>query len=153
MLIFRVINYNSSSDFNESIILTNEVFMNLIAITIATVSNFLLGGLWYSLLFGKLWQQESGTTFEQIKSNASTPYIYAFIFSLLAAVGFNYLVIEPVSLVHNLTLGLIIGALFVATSLGINYQFAGRSTKLFLIDAGFHITRFIIYALVFWFIR
>lgn len=51
MLIFRVINYNSSSDFNESIILTNEVFMNLIAITIATVSNFLLGGLWYSLLF------------------------------------------------------------------------------------------------------
>ncbi len=126
--------------------------MNILAIALATISNFVLGGLWYSLLFGKIWQKEANISFEQIQSNPIRPYFIAFICSLLAALGFDYLVANSASLENNLILGLIIGG-FVATSLCINYQFAARSIKLFLIDAGYHVARFIIYAIIFWYIQ
>ena len=44
--------------------------------------------------------------------------------------------------------GLAVGAGLIAASLGINYQFANRSTKLWLIDSGYHTVQFCIYGLV-----
>jgi hypothetical protein len=44
--------------------------------------------------------------------------------------------------------GLLAGAAIVGASFGINYQFAGRSTKLWLIDSGYHTAQFCIYGLV-----
>ena len=41
--------------------------VNILAVLIAAVSSFLLGGLWYSpALFGKAWQREVGLTDEQL---------------------------------------------------------------------------------------
>ena len=113
--------------------------MNILAIALATVSNFLLGGLWYSLLFGKMWMRESALDPEKIQCHSKKPYFIAFICSFFAAVGFDYLVSNSPSLEHNLIIGSIIGVLLVATSFCTNYQFAARSTKLFLIDAGYSI--------------
>mgnify|MGYP001792400874 CR=1 FL=1 len=44
--------------------------------------------------------------------------------------------------------GLIVGVCWVATSFGINYLFARRSLKLWLIDAGYHTLQFALYGLV-----
>ena len=44
--------------------------------------------------------------------------------------------------------GLLVGAGFVAASFGINYQFAQRSFKLWLIDSGYHIVQFMVFGLV-----
>ena len=44
--------------------------------------------------------------------------------------------------------GLLVGAGFVAMSFGINYQFANRSTTLWLIDGGYHTVQFAIYGLI-----
>jgi len=126
--------------------------MHILALTVATVSNVVLGSLWYSLLFGKMWQQAEGISDEQIKAQGTTPYIFALVCSFLSAVGFNYLVMNSISLENNLFIGLIVGIL-VAASMCINYQFSGRDNKSFLINAGYHIARFVIYALVFWFIK
>lgn len=43
------------------------------------------------------------------------------------------------TIVGGAKLGLLVGAGFSATTLGINYLYAKRSFKLFLIDAGYHI--------------
>ena len=126
---------------------------NVLAIAIAAVSNFLLGGLWYSLLFGKTWQQEAGVSNEKIKAHGSTPYIFSLVYSVFAAIGFNYLAMYSTSLLGNVILGAVVGVLLVATSLGVNYQFAGRSNKLFLIDAGYHVAQFLVYSLVFWYVH
>jgi len=40
------------------------------------------------------------------------------------------------------------GLCWVATSFGINYLFAGRSLKLWLIDGGYHTLQFTLYGLV-----
>jgi hypothetical protein len=126
--------------------------MNIVSIIVAAASSFLLGGIWYSILFGSLWQKEVGLTCDQLKSHGVKPYIVTGIYSLIAAFAFYYLVMNSVSLSYNLIIGFIVGIL-VATSLGTNYQFAGRSTLLFLIDAGYHVARFVLYALIFWFIK
>ncbi len=128
--------------------------MQIIAIIASALSNFLLGGLWYSpVLFGTIWQKEQNLSCEQLKSHGITPFIFSLIYSVLAAIGFNYLVMNSTSLSNNLIIGLIIGILLVATAIGTNYQFSGRTNKTFLIDAGYHVARFIIYALIFWFIK
>lgn len=127
--------------------------MNILALAAAAFSNFLLGGLWYSpLLFGNLWQKESGISPQEIKSQGGTPYLFALIYSFVSAIGFSFFVEHSLSLNQNLIVALITGSLLVAPSLGTNYQFSGKSMTTFFIDAGFHITRFVIYALVFWYL-
>jgi len=128
--------------------------MQTVAIITATLSSFVLGGLWYSpLLFGNIWLRESNYSCEKGKSHGVMPYVCSFVFSLLAAIGFNYLVMNSTTLYNHLIIALIVGVLLVATALGTNYQFADRSNKTFLIDAGYHVARFVIYALIFWFIN
>ena len=44
--------------------------------------------------------------------------------------------------------GVLVGAGIVAASYGINYQFANRSTTLWLIDGGYHTVQFVLYGLI-----
>ena len=41
--------------------------LNWLAIVIAAVATFMLGGLWYTALFGKAWQRAHGYSEEQCK--------------------------------------------------------------------------------------
>lgn len=51
-------------------------------------------------------------------------------------------------LIRALKAGALAGFGFVAVSFGINYQFAQRSFKLWLIDGGYHTGQFLIFGLV-----
>ena len=44
--------------------------------------------------------------------------------------------------------GFVVGLFFVAMSFGINYAFAQRSVKMWMIDAGYHIAQFSLYGLI-----
>jgi hypothetical protein len=48
----------------------------------------------------------------------------------------------------GIALGLKVGALFVAASLWVNYTFANRGMTLWLIDAGFHVVRFVLFGII-----
>jgi hypothetical protein len=120
--------------------------VNWLAILVAGVSCFLLGGLWYSpVLFGKVWQREAGLTDERLKnSNMAMIFGFAFVLSLLAAWNFaNFLGPRP-SLVFGTAVGFSAGLLWVAGSFGINYLFERKSLKLFLINGGYHTLQFTI---------
>ena len=124
--------------------------VNWIAIVIAALGSFLLGGLWYSpALFGKAWQREVGLTDEQLKrGNMARIFGLSFVLALLAAWNFaNFLGPRP-SLALGLGAGASAGLLWVAGSFGINYLFERRSLKLFLINGGYHTLQFAIIGLV-----
>ena len=124
--------------------------VNILAVLIAAVSSFLLGGLWYSpALFGKLWNREAGRTEEEQKmKHPGRVFGVAFVFSLIAAWVFaSWLGPDP-QLNDALVKGLAVGAGFVGASFGINYQFANRSFLLWAIDAGYHTAQFLLFALV-----
>ena len=123
--------------------------VNWLAVVVAAASAFVLGGLWYGPLFLKTWSREAGIAVDSNKRHPAAVFGGAFLLSLLAAWAVAALIgrAEP-SLLFAVHVGLLAGVCFVATSFGINYLFAGRSLKLWLIDAGYHVLQFTLYGLV-----
>ena len=123
--------------------------VNLFAVCAAALSSFLLGGLWYSpRLFGARWQREAGDSRKLGERHPARVFGLSFVFALIAAFAYAVLVPQPSSVAAAGIQGLATGAGLVAASFGINYQFANRSTVMWLIDAGYHTAQFGIYGLV-----
>ena len=122
------------------------------AIALAAALSFLWGGLWYShALFGKVWIRESGYD-ELQQDHPGKVFGVAFLFSIIGACALAYLCIdlhgENFSLYQALRTALMGSVGFVAVSFGVTYQFAQNSFKLWLIDAGYHIGSFSVFAVV-----
>lgn len=124
--------------------------VSVLAVIVAAASAFLLGGLWYSpIVFLKVWSRESG--FGDTPPKGGHParvFGVSFLFSLLSAYVFAMWLGPNPELGHAVQRGFIVGIAFVAASYGINYQFANRSFKLWLIDARYHVFQFALYGLV-----
>ncbi|MDJ0911109.1 MAG: DUF1761 domain-containing protein [Woeseiaceae bacterium] len=114
--------------------------LNWLAIAVAALSAFALGALWYGPVFGKAWQSLSGLTDEDIQQgHPALTYGGALVLNMIAAFAMGMVMqLHPSpDLASGLNVGLLIGLAFVATSFGINYLFAGRPLRLYLIDAGY----------------
>jgi hypothetical protein len=124
--------------------------INYLAVVVsALVGVFGLGGLWYSpALFGNLWNREAGVTKEMKKGHPGVVYGMALFMGLISAAAMDMLLGHTTSVTHGIVTGIWIGVSFVATSFAINYGFGGRSTKLFAIDASYHILQFAIYGAI-----
>jgi hypothetical protein len=121
--------------------------INFFAVVVAATSAFLLGGLWYSpMLFGLLWAREANQPAQQ--GHPARVFVVAFVFALISAVPFAYWLGPDPSLENALRFGVLAGGFLVAASFGINYQFARRSSLLWLIDGGYHVAQFGLYGLI-----
>lgn len=123
---------------------------NIPAVIVAAASSFLLGGLWYSpKVFGAAWNRENGNSPKGPEGAGHPARVFgvSFVMSLIAACAFAAWLGPAPALKTALLSGLIVGAGFVATSFGVNYQFAARSTKLWAIDGGYHILQFLLFGL------
>jgi hypothetical protein len=117
------------------------------AILIAALSSFLLGGLWYSpVLFGNAWNRENGGV--PAPGHPARVFGISFLFSVVAAYAFAWWLGPTPTLHEGLHAGLLAGGGLVATSFGINYQFAQRSLRLWLIDGGYHLAQFLLFGLI-----
>lgn len=124
------------------------VAVNYWAVLAAAASAFVLGGLWYSVLFGKVWSREAGVT-EAMARQGHPAKVFggAFVLSLFAAYAFaTFLGTTPWK--EATLYGFTAGLFWVATSFGINYLFAERSFKLWLVDGGYHTLQFTLYGLI-----
>lgn len=124
--------------------------VNIFAILLAAISAFLLGGIWYSpKVFGKIWQREAGYINKDDKTGHSfLVYLLTFLLSLIAALLFGLSLGHKPTVIYGATAGLIVGLCWVSASFGINYLFARRSLKLFLIDGGYHSLQFVLYGVI-----
>ena len=118
--------------------------VNYLAIIAAAVAAFVLGGLWYSpALFGKAWQREVGLSDEELKrGNMARIFGTALVLSLIASFVFALFLGPRPSMPLGIGAGFAAGLCWVASSFGMNYLFARRSMRLFLIDGGFHTLQF-----------
>lgn len=118
--------------------------LNILAILVATLSSFLLGGLWYSnILFGKPWMKETGLTEEKVNSG-NMPKIFSLAFLATLFIAFNLaMFLGPESTLYTgMFYGFLAGFGWVAMAFGINDLFEQRSFKLFAINAGYHMLSF-----------
>jgi hypothetical protein len=120
--------------------------VNWLAVVLAALGAFVVGGLWYGPIMGRRWMVAIGLSEEQIKAG-NMPVIYggAFLFSLLMswtlAHSFATYATELDFMTKVLTgFGVAIG--FVVPAMGVNYLFSLKSKALFFIDAGYWVLFF-----------
>jgi hypothetical protein len=120
--------------------------INLWAVLVGIIASGVLGALWYSpLLFLRAWARAAG------QEPAQGPSVYAItlLTAIIAAVAFGWWAGPEPSLEEAVLDGLVVGLFFAAPALGLHYAFAGRGLKLWLIDGGFQVARFVLLGLVF----
>ena len=117
--------------------------VNYLAVLVAALSAFLVGGLWYSALFAKPWMRANG--FTEADARSGNP---ALIFggSLVLALVIAFILVLFLGPARDLAIGvsagLMAGAFWVAAAFGITYLFERKPLKLFLINAGYHVVAF-----------
>jgi len=113
---------------------------------IAAVAAFLLGFLWYTALFGKAWQKETGVTDEQAQSGMGITHGGAFLMMIVIAFGINIIVNlhapEDQTFVHGGFHGLLTAVFYAIPAMVIHYLYQKKSFKLILIDGGYLILFF-----------
>lgn len=115
--------------------------MQYLEILIAGIAAFLLGFAWYTALFGKMWQAETGITNEQAQQNMALTHGTAFLMMLIMAYGISFIVhlhsLEEQNFLHGAFHGAMMSGLFALPATAINYAYQKKSLKLYLIDAGY----------------
>jgi hypothetical protein len=141
-----------------------NIHINMLAILIAVVANFILGFLWYTPLFGKAWGKEMGFNMDQ-KPPASAlikGMVFMVIGNFLMAWVFahNMAVWNPVTwglppseMSSNVNGSAIMAAIFtwlgffVPTDLG-TVAWENKSWKLFFINTTYHLLSLVVVAMI-----
>lgn len=117
--------------------------INWLAVLVAAVSTFILGGLWYGPLFGKAWMRASGVT-EEMARNANTARTMgvSFVLELIIAAVLAAFIGPEASFGFAVAAAAAAGLFWVATALGVIYLFEQRSFGHWAINAGYQIIAF-----------
>lgn len=115
--------------------------INIWAALVAAIASFIIGGLWYAVLFGKAWQKAYAFTEDDFKKMSAHPertYPVMFICDVLTAfvVALLAMNIGIESVGGGIALGVVLwagiaGAITLATQLG-----SGRPVQGWVIDTG-----------------
>ncbi len=125
--------------------------LNWAAVIVAALSNFMLGGLWYSpLLFGKAWQKENKLSDEELKKgNALRIFGFSFLWSVV--MSFNlamFLNDARTDVAWGMSAGFLAGFGWIAMAIFTIGLFERRSTRYMLINAGYMVASFLIMGLI-----
>jgi hypothetical protein len=126
--------------------------MNWLAVLVAAVAYFMLGALWYSLLFAKIWIRGSGIDPNQPGAKKGAGGIMAMTFLLEAvtciALGILVYRLALSGVMSGIKLGLLTGVCFSAISICISFMYQMKPKSLILVDCSYHIVGNIIAAVI-----
>lgn len=113
--------------------------LNWVWVAVACVAAFAVGGLWYSpVLFGKAWQREVGGADGQAAMPLPKVLIVSFFTQAVAIVAVALFLGTNAGAANGACAGSI-GGLIAASALATTFLYEGKSLKLWLIDAGYHV--------------
>ena len=113
-----------------------------LAVIVAGIAAFMVGGVWYSALFGKAWMAARGVTKEEIQAkggnNVGAMFGITFVLDLVMAFILDHVLgtydypglSDTLMIAGGVALGFVIPAMIV------NYLYQQATLKLILIDAG-----------------
>lgn len=120
--------------------------MAYVEILLGALAAFLLGFAWYTALFGKMWQAETGITDEEAQKDMARTHGLAFLMMIILSYGINYVVnlhdVAEQTFVHGAFHGVLSALLYAIPVVAIHYLYQRKSLKLFLIDAGYVVAFF-----------
>lgn len=118
--------------------------INFLAIIVVTIISFVLGSLWYTVLFGKKWQKEVGLSDDDIKNDNmaktfGTSFVLMFLMNFALAFIFSFVDRQDFDFAQGAMYGAFIGLFFNGLSYGINMLYQKKSFSLWLIDSSYQI--------------
>jgi hypothetical protein len=125
--------------------------LNWFAVIVAALSNFLIGGLWYSpILFGKVWMKENNFSDDDLKKG-NMPKIFGLTFLFSVVMAFNlamFLNDVSTTVSWGAIAGFLAGFGWVAMSIFTIGQFERKSVKYMLIHVGYVTSSFVVMGLI-----
>jgi hypothetical protein len=138
--------------------------INYLAVFVAAIVMFILGGLWYSpILFAKKWIALQGRTEEQMRAQAAAAnmpllYISAFICALITAWVMAHLIghfasaVDPsvmhIDAAHGAMFGFVCWLGFAAPTSYATTIFTGTPKQKWLIDSSYNLVSFVLAGLI-----
>jgi hypothetical protein len=117
--------------------------INYLAVGAAALSSFVIGGVWYSVLFADPWMEAAKVRPEDLKAqNKAMVFGGAFVLALAGAFVFAMFLGPRPEFGFATGAGFAAGLAWVAGSFGINYLFEGRPFKLWAINGGYHVVQY-----------
>ena len=119
--------------------------LNWLAIAAGAVTYFLLGALWYSLLFKNAWIKGSGVKMDgpEAKKGPGMLFLITLVLEFVACFGLAILATKLMlvggGISSGVKLGLTTGVCFSAIAITISYLYQMKPLSLSLIDSGYHI--------------
>ena len=110
---------------------------NYLAVFVSAVAYWILGAVWFGMVFGKPWMALEHLTEEQAKSmNPVLPYIISFVLNLLIAFVLAQLCIwrDANSAARGAALGVLVWIGFVGPITYTTYMYEMRPKELFAIN-------------------
>jgi hypothetical protein len=115
--------------------------MHYLEPVIGGIAAFLLGFAWYTALFGKVWQAETGITEEEGKKGVGMTHGLALLMMIFLSYGVNKIIgyhdEASQTFMHGALHGFLAALSFCVPAIAINYLYQKKSLKLFLIDAAY----------------
>jgi Protein of unknown function (DUF1761) len=112
--------------------------VNYLAVLVAALSSFLIGGVWFSpILFARVWQREAGLTDEQVRRGTGKALGGGFVLSLVIATNLGAFLGNHAGLAWGAGAGALAGIGWATASLATVYLFERRSLRLIAIDGGY----------------
>ena len=112
--------------------------INLPAVLAGAAAFFIVGALWYGVIFSKAWQKAAGMSDEAVQSgNMAVIFGLTFAFEVLIAMVLWHLIARTGAAPHvvmMMAIGFAVGIMIPA--IGINYLYLRKSFTHFAIDAG-----------------
>lgn len=127
-----------------------EFEINYLAVLISAIAGFVIGALWYSFLFGKVWMKLSGMDKKKIEKEKergmAKSYILGFAALLVMAFVLAHFVdmAEAASVLEGAQAGFWAWLGFVATIMLNKVLWEGKPVKLYLLDAAHYFVVLII---------
>jgi glucan phosphoethanolaminetransferase (alkaline phosphatase superfamily) len=129
-----------------------SVDINYLAVLVCGALSMVSGALWYGPIFGKAWMQEIGKTEEELKEafNPAKTYSLAILGHLIMALVLAYFIslTGASTIVNGLRVALAGWVGLIAAPFFINGLFNDKSTRLFVIDAGYQLVNCIVFGIV-----
>ena len=113
--------------------------INWLAVAVAGVLAFVLGGVWYSpALFGKAWMKENNMSVEDVRSgNNAKIFGWSFILSLVMAVNLAMFLSDPkIHFGMGIVYGLLTG-LWIFCGIAIVALFEHKSARYIFVNGGY----------------
>ncbi|MBX9471601.1 DUF1761 domain-containing protein [Microcella sp.] len=124
-----------------------DIAINPIAVGLAALAMFVLGGLWFGLLVAKPWQRLTELSDEQLKSGSLRVFGGSAILSVVIALSLSAF-IGTLGAIGGLLAGFVAGLTFAAAPLVVVGLFERRRGMLLVIDAVYLVFVFAIMGLI-----